>query len=106
MIESARIDRDGMDLMPLFAQPENAKRSIQAAGKGEQSARRGVHGQSKRRSVVVERKRRRSLIHFFLSANAAIISVKAHCAASESALLAVAATRLKLPSCNCCATCA
>jgi hypothetical protein len=56
IIESTGIDRNGMDLMPSFAQPENAKRSIQSAGKGEQSAAGGIHGQSKRRSVVVESK--------------------------------------------------
>src|SRR5262249_20414853 len=106
MIESAGIDRNCMDFVPLFAQPEHAKRSIQSAGKGEKSARNGIHGQLKRCSVVLERKRRRSLIHFLLSASPIVISVKASCAASWTRLLAVTPTGLKLPSCNCRATCA
>src|SRR5262249_51033501 len=67
--ESTGIDCHRVDLAPLFAQPENAKRSIQSAGKGEQSARGCIHGQSKRRSVVVARKRRRSPIQFLLPAS-------------------------------------
>src|SRR6266545_1673022 len=90
--EAAGIDRDRMDLASLFAQPENTKRSIQSAGKGEQSAGGCVHGQSKRRSVVVARERRRSLIQFLLSASVMAISVKASCPASGTVLLAVTAT--------------
>src|SRR6476646_5705606 len=102
--ESASIYRHCMDLAPLFAQPENTKRSIQSAGKGEQSARGCGHGQSKRCSVVVVRKRRRSPIQFLLSASVTAISVKSSRSASATALLAVTATGLKLPACNCRAT--
>src|SRR5262249_121493 len=106
MIESAGIDRNGMDFVPLFAQPKNAKRSIQSTGKGENSAGKGVHNQLKRRSVVLERKRRRSLTHLLLSASRSVASPKARCRASDTGSPAVAATDLKLPFCNRRATCA
>src|SRR5437870_5533680 len=68
-IEAASIHGDGVNLPLLLAQPTHAERSVETSAEREE----GFHFQSKRRSVVVTIKLRRSRIHASLFVSSAPI---------------------------------
>src|SRR5579884_1583230 len=66
--KAACVDRYGVHFVLLFPQPQQAERSVETAAESQKR----LHSHSKRRTVVLSRKARRSRSHACISSNSVL----------------------------------